>query len=151
MNIGENIKKCRNEKEISQEKLAVKLDVSSRTLQSYESGRTTPTIETLIRISKILDVPLYRLIEGDGNLSKEEIEEVKKDPYYSLPPSTADEVDKIITNEVNTILPVIELINNDEYDLKELLKNGAYQDISGLIKDIVKNRLIHYNNLKNKK
>lgn len=70
MNIGDNIRKYRTEKQISQEKLAVELGISSRTLQSYEANKTEPSYSLLKRIANILDIPTD-LLTGEESYSKQ--------------------------------------------------------------------------------
>lgn len=52
------IKSLRKKKRITQAKLAMKLNLSSKTVNGYETGRIKPTIETFI---KILAVSGYRM------------------------------------------------------------------------------------------
>ncbi|NFA41830.1 XRE family transcriptional regulator [Clostridium botulinum] len=151
MNIGENIKKYRTEKEISQEKLATKLDVSSRTLQSYEAGRTAPTIEVIKKIAIALDVPFYKLIENDENLSKEDIEKIKNNPFNFMPPSDIKRVNQMLEDQSEKVVNLIKCVNywhcDNKYDLEKIIVGDAGSDISNLLIDIVENRLKHYNNL----
>ncbi|GAE44593.1 helix-turn-helix domain-containing protein [Mesobacillus boroniphilus] len=49
--IGQNIKMCRERIGISQEELALKIRVGTRTIQRYESGEQTPTLQTILKIS----------------------------------------------------------------------------------------------------
>ena len=155
MGIGDNIKKYRTEKEISQEKLATKLDMSSRTLQSYEAGRTSPTMDILIKIAIALDIPFYKLIENDESLSTKDIEKVKKNILNFIPPSDIRNL-KIASKDLgNSIGELIRIVNymycDNKYDLEKIIVNGAALDITGLVTDIIKNRLVYYNNLANKK
>lgn len=60
--IGNNLKKLRRENHINQEELAGKLNVKRQTISSYECGKSTPDIYTLIRISKIFQVTLDELV-----------------------------------------------------------------------------------------
>jgi len=61
--ILDNIKKIRNEKGWSQERLAREADVSYQTLIKIEQNRVkNPKLQTLIKISKALDVTLDELI-----------------------------------------------------------------------------------------
>ena len=62
--IGENIKKYRNKLGISQDKLSKLADVTYNTIIKIESGaNTNPTIETLQKIAKALDVGVDDLIK----------------------------------------------------------------------------------------
>jgi len=62
-NILDNIKKFRNKKGWSQERLAREADVSYQTLIKIEQNRVkNPKLQTLIKIAKALDVTLDELI-----------------------------------------------------------------------------------------
>lgn len=55
--IGKNIKKLRQEKGISQDRLSKLADLSLNTVVTVESGANpNPTIETLTKIAKALEV-----------------------------------------------------------------------------------------------
>ncbi|MCX5679052.1 MAG: helix-turn-helix transcriptional regulator [Candidatus Omnitrophica bacterium] len=62
--IGKNIKKIRQQKNLSQEKLARLTDISLNTLTKIESGFTKrPSIQTIYKIAKALEVPMENLVE----------------------------------------------------------------------------------------
>lgn len=62
--IGKNIKKLRQEKGISQDRLSKLADLSLNTVVTVESGlNPNPTIETLTRIARALDVGVDDLIK----------------------------------------------------------------------------------------
>lgn len=57
------IKQFREKKGLSQEKLARLADVSNNTIVNIESGKqTNPTIETISKIAKALDVAIEELL-----------------------------------------------------------------------------------------
>lgn len=57
------IKQLREKKGLSQEKLARLADVSNNTIVNIESGKqTNPTIETVSKIAKALDVSIEELL-----------------------------------------------------------------------------------------
>lgn len=62
MNIGENIKKERKKRNISQEGLSNLSGIPRVTLSRYETGTRIPNINVLNKISEALDVPLDNLI-----------------------------------------------------------------------------------------
>ena len=64
MNVGENIRKVRKEKNKSAKYIAEKVGCSTQAILQYERGERTPSINTLIDISKALDVTYTDLIEG---------------------------------------------------------------------------------------
>ena len=60
--VGENIRKKREEKGLSQETLAQVLNVTRQTVSSWETGRTEPDLDTLHRIAQVLEVTVEELI-----------------------------------------------------------------------------------------
>lgn len=58
MNTGENIKKYRKEKKITQKQLAELIDKNIRTIQKYESGEIEVPLENALKISEILQIPV---------------------------------------------------------------------------------------------
>ena len=62
--IGKNLKKIRQEKGISQDRLSKLADLSLNTVVTVESGlNPNPTIETLTKIAQSLDVKQDDLIK----------------------------------------------------------------------------------------
>lgn len=57
-NIGEKIKKIRIKKGMKQYELAQKSGISNTYLSDLEVGRTTPSIKTLDKLSKALEVDI---------------------------------------------------------------------------------------------
>ena len=62
--IGKNIRLLRTKRNITQDELAEKLFVSRQTISNYETGRSRPDIDTLIRISEILKTEVQDLLYG---------------------------------------------------------------------------------------
>ena len=62
--IGKNIRQARERKGYSQEQLAELLFVTRQTVSNYETGRSRPDVETLVKISQLLDVEVTNLIYG---------------------------------------------------------------------------------------
>lgn len=63
-NIGKNIKKFREKKGISQDRLSKLADISLNTIAKLELiENTNPTIETLEKIAKALDIKIDSLIK----------------------------------------------------------------------------------------
>lgn len=56
--IGENIKKIRIKAGYTQEKLAEKIDVSLSVISRLETGRTMVSVEKLMKIAHVLNVPV---------------------------------------------------------------------------------------------
>ena len=66
-NLGQKIKEQRIKKGLTQQEFAELLYVSDKTISSYECNRTVPDINMLFKISNILDINLYNLIDNNFN------------------------------------------------------------------------------------
>lgn len=62
MTIGERIRELRTQKGMTQKELGEKCNMADSAIRRYESNRGNPTIETLSRISKALNVRLDDLV-----------------------------------------------------------------------------------------
>ena len=62
---GKNIKKYRERKDITQERLAEELNVTRQAVSNWEREKTQPDIETLNRLSQSLGVTIEELIYGE--------------------------------------------------------------------------------------
>ncbi len=61
--LGENLKRIRSEKNITQSKLAEILDVDRSFVSNIENGKTNPTLSTITKLAKALDVQIEKLIK----------------------------------------------------------------------------------------
>jgi len=62
-----NLKKIRNEKNITQIRLSIAAEVSQETISAYESGKAMPSVDTLIKIADFLDVSIDYLLDRTDN------------------------------------------------------------------------------------
>lgn len=60
--LNENIKVLRNAKGLSQEELAVKINVVRQTVSKWEQGLSVPDADMLIALSEALDAPVSTLL-----------------------------------------------------------------------------------------
>ena len=60
--LSENIKAIRKSKELSQQELAVKLNVVRQTVSKWEQGLSVPDSEMLISLSEVLETPVSTLL-----------------------------------------------------------------------------------------
>lgn len=61
MSFAWNLKMLREEEKLTQEKLAEKIGVSQKTLSSWETGRTEPTIGDVIKLCYALNCTMERI------------------------------------------------------------------------------------------
>lgn len=73
MELGKQIKKYRNEFDISQDELAEKVYVSRQTISNWENDKNYPDINSLLRLSEVFHVSIDILIRGDIEEIKAEI------------------------------------------------------------------------------
>lgn len=71
--LGENIKNIRTARGLSQEELAIKLNVVRQTVSKWEKGISIPDAEILIRIAEELETSVTVLLD-DTSQSKEDSE-----------------------------------------------------------------------------
>ncbi|KHE67264.1 helix-turn-helix domain-containing protein [Halobacillus sp. BBL2006] len=75
MTVGDNIRKYREAKNFSKEDLALKARLGVTTLESYETNERTPELDTVLKISTVLDIPASELMEfeeeNDSNIDYE--------------------------------------------------------------------------------
>lgn len=89
MKFNELLQTTRKKKGITQEELANQLLVSSKTISNWETGKTTPDIDNLIRIASLFQISLDNLLtEGSEvveNIKKKaEINNLKKYSYCTV-------------------------------------------------------------------
>ncbi|MGB4613948.1 MAG: helix-turn-helix transcriptional regulator [Erysipelotrichaceae bacterium] len=85
MELGKQIKKYRQENELSQEELANRIYVSRQTISNWENDKNYPDVNSLLLLSEVFQISLDELIKGDIDRMKEIInkEEISKFNHYS--------------------------------------------------------------------
>ena len=73
--LKDNLKLARKAKGLSQEELAIKLNVVRQTISKWEQGLSVPDAEMLISISAVFDTPVSTFL-GE-NLSESKIDDLK--------------------------------------------------------------------------
>ena len=90
---GNNVRRYRKQKQLSQEQLSEMIDITQKHLSSIESGSAFVSAEVLQSLSSILDVPVY-LLFYDGIPLKESV----------LPESR---IDVVIDEELLSVASII--------------------------------------------
>lgn len=80
MLIGEILKEKRKEYQLTQEQVSEKIFVSRKTISNWETGKTTPDIESLIRLANLFDLSLDNLLLEGSDI----VEEIKKQQKFSV-------------------------------------------------------------------
>ncbi|MBQ7801353.1 MAG: helix-turn-helix transcriptional regulator [Oscillospiraceae bacterium] len=62
--IGKNIRQLRTQKGMTQDDLAERLFVTRQTVSNYETGRSRPDVDMLVKIGEVLEADIHQLIYG---------------------------------------------------------------------------------------
>lgn len=72
--IGKNIRDLRTRKNMTQDTLAEKLFVTRQTVSNYETGKSRPDIDMLVRIAEVLEADIHHLLYGiQPSVDKEKV------------------------------------------------------------------------------
>lgn len=84
MELGKQIKKHRQEAQLSQDELANRVYVSRQTISNWENNKSYPDVNSLVLLSEIFQISLDILIKGDIEVMKDVIqkEEIEKMNRY---------------------------------------------------------------------
>ena len=120
ISLGENIKKLRKNKGLSQKQLAEILNLSEITIRRYEKCSNIPTIKTLDKIAIALDVPLNELLGTNATTN-----DIEKKIGTSL---NEGDKKKVVNNftEVVEILDWNDFKNMSEDDIFEVIKSKEF-------------------------
>lgn len=75
--LNENIKRIRKSKGLSQEELAIKLNVVRQTVSKWENGRGVPDISLLEPLAEELHVSVTELLNGEERVQEEAVHDTK--------------------------------------------------------------------------
>lgn len=93
-----NIKKYRSRRKYTQMKLAELCDVSSSYIGEIEIGRKYPSVKTLERIVKALDVKPYKLFMDENDLMDFDKEDLWSDLKEKITHQIASDIDSVYTH-----------------------------------------------------
>ncbi|MCR5167985.1 MAG: helix-turn-helix domain-containing protein [Oscillospiraceae bacterium] len=84
--IGGFLRELRKEKELTQEQLAEKFGVSSRSVSRWENGSTMPDLSILVELADYYEVDIKEIVDGERKseiMKKEEKETLQKVADYA--------------------------------------------------------------------
>ena len=96
MSVGENIKKYRKAKKLTQKELAEKIDKNERTVRAYEANDTVPPLSVIEKIATVLNITSLDIIELDEHNMKS----IMEDALNELVTRTKEETMKAMRDEV---------------------------------------------------
>lgn len=83
LKLGDNIKRLRKAKEMTQENLAKLLSISSAAVSKWESNDSYPDITMIIPLAQIFDVSIDELMDYNKTKIETEIDQIVK-TYHEL-------------------------------------------------------------------
>lgn len=83
MNFGENLKRLRKERNLSQEQLSEMLNVSRQAISKWESNKTYPDIENLMLLRNVFNITLDDLLFAENKDKIDDVTESSKLPTNS--------------------------------------------------------------------
>ena len=124
MSVGENIKRIRKEKGLTQKQLGELCGLADSAIRRYENGGANPKIETKKKIANALGVSVEEIDPDLENLSKDLARKEIRRQIKEINDSTelsADEKEQKITELQNIHFSIgKDLHQNEEKQLKEL-------------------------------
>lgn len=153
MSLGENIKRARKEKGLTQKDLANKLETTPQNLAQYESGKRNPKYETLEKIANALEVPALDLMHGPGTHKRifDKIDpsiesEIQNHAalFYSTVKALESIYGRAVVMDVNIYRDGLlssssDYISVGEEDKEIAISNTDFDSILNLVKDVLKN------------
>ncbi len=103
MDIGEKLFELRKGKNLSQEEVAEKLNVTRQTVSKWETNQSTPDFDKIMPICELFEITTEELLTGKKPEEKvEEEAEVKKEDVEEERPLTKQEVKRKSAEVVST-------------------------------------------------
>jgi DNA-binding XRE family transcriptional regulator len=82
---GAVIRRLRENKEMTQEKLAEKIHVSSKAISKWETGKGFPDISLLEPLAEALDISVIELLSGEDIRNSNRASNMRKSRFYVCP------------------------------------------------------------------
>ena len=132
---GDLIKKTRIDKKMTQQELADSVGISYSYMCKVEKGKNVPSMETMDKIIKALDVPSNTFtFDKNGKIAD----------------FMREELDQFMESQTDVIFELVKFIDihhcDNKYDARLCLLPNNFSDINGLLIDMVTNRLRAYTN-----
>ena len=112
MDFSENLKKIREEKSLSQQKLAKKLNISQSTVGMWESRRRTPRLDEINRLAKTLNITIDRLV---GEPKDQKVEIAKNELYID-----GNKISDLDAADIKRLIELANALRKDRKDLPQI-------------------------------
>lgn len=88
MELNEKLVSLRKAKQLNQAQVAEVLDVSRQAISSWETGAVLPSTDNLIALSRLYQLPVDHLLNGDTDLTPAPAKEKEVDKKEATAPET---------------------------------------------------------------
>lgn len=95
--IGHFLKTLRKENRLTQEQLAERLNVASRTVSRWENAKTMPDFDILVELAKLYRVSVDELLNGTRNSERQNPEDTNA--IRSIAEYTGNEKERLLKNQ----------------------------------------------------
>ena len=89
MELNEKLISLRKKNKLTQAQVAETLDVSRQAISNWETGAMLPSTDNLLALSRLYQVPLDHLLNGDTDLTPAPAKEKEVDKKEEAPPEPA--------------------------------------------------------------
>lgn len=89
MELNEKLLSLRKKNKLTQAQVAETLDVSRQAISNWETGAVLPSTDNLLALSRLYQVPLDHLLNGDTDLTPAPAKEKEVDKKEEAPPEPA--------------------------------------------------------------
>jgi transcriptional regulator with XRE-family HTH domain len=123
--VGENLRKIRESLKLTQEELALKTGLTQGYINFLENGKRGYTKKSLEKISKALDVPIYKLFYEEEKKTPTEVAEPSKKyrrhkPNYDEIIELLDKLPKSVVDHYILLLKAeIEMRSKDQHKFQD--------------------------------
>ena len=78
MDLGNRIREEREKLNLSQDELAKRMDISRQAISKWETGKSYPDVETILKLSDVFNLSLDELVKGDKEFRENLIRESRE-------------------------------------------------------------------------
>lgn len=126
--LGMRLKYYRENSELSQQQVANSLNIDRSTYTYYETGKTTPSASTLLKLAKIFNVPCAVFLESINQELKlhsivADFDDGKKRGYEEFPITADDRIYGLSKEEKELVISYRVLDETKKAKFDEFVKN----------------------------
>lgn len=142
MTVGENIKKLRRERNITQEALAEYLGISSQAVSQWECGKTTPDIAQIPVLAYIFGVSADAILGIDIDAKEKHISQIADQARLLSQDGESQEAIRILKEGIRQYPDSFQLMSDYAFEVyynsaEEELKEDCMKEIVGYISKIL--------------